>query len=104
MSTDYAAVLSANYPGAQWTLNGDTYDGLTWLEDTPKPTQAELDAAWPKVDYDNQYAAVEQARLVAYEQTSDPLYFKWQRGDATEAEWRAAVAKVKAENPYPPAP
>jgi hypothetical protein len=47
--TDYAAVLSSNYPDAEWTLNGDTYDGLTWLSDTPKPTQAELDAAWPAV-------------------------------------------------------
>ena len=47
--TDYAAVLTANYPDASWTLNGDTYDGLTWLSDTPKPTQAELDAAWPAV-------------------------------------------------------
>ena len=104
MSVDYAAVLSANYPDAVWTLNGDTYDGLTWLDDSPKPTQAELDAAWPKVNYDNQVAAVEHARLIAYEQTSDPIFFEWQRGDATEAEWRAAVAKVKAENPYPPAP
>lgn len=104
MSVDYGAVLTANYPGAQWTLDGDTYDGLTWLDDTPQPTQAELDAAWPKVDYDNQVAAVEQARLTAYEQQSDPIFFKWQRGDATELEWREAVAKVKAENPYPPAP
>ena len=47
--TDYAAVLTANYPDAEWTLDGDTYDGLTWLSDTPKPTQAELDAAWPAV-------------------------------------------------------
>jgi len=54
--TDYAAVLTANYPDAQWTLNGDAYDGLTWLSDTPKPSQAELDAAWP---------AVQQARADA---------------------------------------
>ena len=47
--TDYAAVLSKNYSDTEWTLNGDTYDGLTWLSDTPKPTQAELDAAWPAV-------------------------------------------------------
>ena len=47
--TDYAAVLTANYSDSLWTLNGDTYDGLTWLSDTPKPTQAELDAAWPAV-------------------------------------------------------
>lgn len=104
MSTDYAAVLTANYSGAQWSLNGDTYEGLTWLDDTPKPTQEELDAAWPAVNYANQCAAVEAARLLAYEKTSDPLFFKWQRGDATELEWREAVAKVKADNPYPPAP
>ena len=47
--TDYAAVLTANYAGSEWTLNGDDYSGLTWLSDTPKPTQAELDAAWPDV-------------------------------------------------------
>ena len=47
--TDYAAVLTADYPNQEWTLNGDNYDGLTWLSDSPKPTQAELDAAWPTV-------------------------------------------------------
>jgi hypothetical protein len=46
MSIDYTAVLTANYPGAIWTLNGDTYDGLTWLSDTPRPTQEELDGLW----------------------------------------------------------
>jgi hypothetical protein len=104
MTVDYVAVLIANYPGAQWSLNGDTYDGLDWFDNSPKPTQAELDAAWPAVNYASQCAIVEAARLLAYEQTSDPLYFKWQRGDATEAEWLEAVAKVKADNPYPPAP
>jgi hypothetical protein len=101
---DYAAILSTKYPNDSWTLNGDTYDGLVWLSNTPKPTQSELDALWPQVMYENQVAAIELARLIAYEKQSDPLYFKWQRGDATEAEWRAAVAKVKADNPYPPAP
>lgn len=101
---DYTAILIAHYPGTQWTLDGDTYDGLTWLDDTPQPTQAELDALWPQVQYKTQYAAVEQARLVAYEETSDPLYFKWQRGDGTQEEWLAAVEAVKASNPYPPAP
>jgi hypothetical protein len=104
MTVNYAAVLEANYPGAQWSLNNNDYEQLTWLDDTPKPTQEELDAAWPAVNYANQYAAVEAARLLAYEQTSDPIFFKWQRGDATEAEWRAAVAKVKLDNPYPTAP
>lgn len=43
---DYSLIISTNYAGSQWTLNGDSYSGLTWLSDTPKPTQAELDALW----------------------------------------------------------
>jgi hypothetical protein len=43
---DYSQILITNYPNTQWILDGDSYDGLTWLSDTPKPTQAELDALW----------------------------------------------------------
>ena len=43
---DYPAILTRHYQGAEWTLNGDEYTGLTWLSDTPKPTQEELDALW----------------------------------------------------------
>ena len=102
--TDYAAVLTANYPSAQWSLSGNDYATLDWYDDTPKPSQAELDAAWPTVDYNNQVAAVEDARRADYEATSDPLFFEWQRGDGTEQAWLDAVAAVKAAHPYPPAP
>ena len=47
--TDYPVVLATNYPDAEYMLVGDTYDGLTWLSDSPKPTQQELDDAWPAV-------------------------------------------------------
>jgi hypothetical protein len=47
--TDYIAVLTANYPGAQWSITGNDYDTLKWYDDTPKPSKAELDAAWPAV-------------------------------------------------------
>lgn len=43
---DYGLILSVNYLNTQWSLNGDSYDGLVWLSDTPKPTQEELDALW----------------------------------------------------------
>lgn len=101
---DYAAILTANYSTDIWTLEGDSYDGITWLSESKKPTQAVLDAQWPQVDYQNQYNTVETTRRTQYEAQSDGVYFAWQRGDATEAEWRAAVAKVKSDNPYPPAP
>ena len=101
---DYAAVLTANYPGAQWSLDGNTYEGLIWLDNTPKPTQAALEAAWPTVDYNNQVAAVETTRRTQYEAQSDGLFFEWQRGTNTQAAWETAVQAVKDANPYPPNP
>jgi hypothetical protein len=56
---DYAQILSVNYARSQWSLDGDSYDGLTWLSDTPKPTQAELDALWESTQAE--VAAKEQA-------------------------------------------
>jgi hypothetical protein len=44
---DYSQILVLNYSGKQWSLNGDSYEGLDWLDASPKPTQAELDALWP---------------------------------------------------------
>jgi hypothetical protein len=47
--TDYVVVLTANYPDANWSLNANNYDSLDWQGPGDKPTQAELDAAWPAV-------------------------------------------------------
>ena len=101
---DYAAILTANYAGAQWNMVGDEYSGLEWLDSTPKPTQAELDAAWPTVAYNNTVTNISDTRHKEYIRYTDGIYFAWQRGDATEVEWRDAVAKIKSENPYPPNP
>jgi len=54
---DYPAILTRHYQGSEWTLNGDEYDGLTWLSDTPKPSQEELDGLW-----DATLAAIEQEK------------------------------------------
>jgi len=43
---DYAQILSTNYVGKQWTLVGYEYSGLEWLDESPKPTQAELNELW----------------------------------------------------------
>lgn len=102
--TDYASVLTANYPGAQWSINANDYDSLDWQGPGDKPSQAELDAAWPQVEYQIQYSAVQDARRANYESGSDPLFFEWQRGDGTKQAWLDAVAVIKYAHPYPPAP
>jgi hypothetical protein len=46
---DYATILTLRYEGSEWTLNGDDYEGLTWLSGSPKPTKAKLDGEWESV-------------------------------------------------------
>jgi hypothetical protein len=98
---DIITVLMREYRDAQWTLNGDEYAGLVWLSDSKKPTEKELEALWPTVQYEVAYEQVERARANAYRETSDALFFEYQRGDATEAEWLTAVQAVKDAHPYP---
>ena len=47
---NYPTILCTNYPNSKWTMLGNEYDTLEWFSDTPKPTQAELDALWPSTE------------------------------------------------------
>ena len=64
---DYALILSVNYVGKKWELNGDSYDGLTWLDSTPKPTQAELNALWEATQAQVQ---AEKAQAIAVKESA----------------------------------
>ena len=98
---DIALILTREYAGSEWTLDGDSYSGLTWLSDGDAPTLAELEGHWVQVQFDSAYEAVEKARQAEYQATTDPLFFSYQRGEATEQEWLDAVQVVKDAHPYP---
>lgn len=66
---DISAVLLSNFPDAQWVLDGDTYEGLTWIGPGAKPSEAELEAAWPQVAA--AIAASEAARVAARQSAID---------------------------------
>ena len=101
---DYAEVLTAIRPESLWSMNDNDYSTLMWESDDPKPTKKTLDDAWPQVEYQQQYAAVEAQRHAAYISDADPLFFKWQRGTGSEQAWLDAVQAVKDAHPYPDAP
>ena len=62
------------------------WDGAQWVYVAPPPATLEQQQA---------------ARAAAYSNEADPLFFMSQRGEATEAEWLAKVAEIKARFPYP---
>lgn len=46
-------------------------------------------------------ARVEAQRAQAYRNESDPIFFMWQRGEATQQQWLDKVAEIKARYPAP---
>ena len=99
---DISLILSKRYEGAEWTLSGDNYSGLTWLsEDIAQPSLADLEAVWAEVQFEVAYEAVQKQRQAKYQSESDPIFFDYQRGEASEQDWLDAVEAVRVARPYP---
>ena len=101
---DIPTVLTAIRPGATWSLNGETYEGLTWDDPSPMPTLAEIEAAWPRVEAEASNEAARRHRAVAFRDEADPLFFGWQRGENTEQEWLDKCEEIRQRFPYVPVP
>jgi hypothetical protein len=46
-------------------------------------------------------AEQEAQRQAAFQSEADPLFFKWQAGEGTEAEWLAKREEIRNRFPYP---
>jgi hypothetical protein len=102
--TDYALVLTAEYPGREWSLEGNDYSTLVMLDGGTKPAKATLDSKWNAVKHASDTKAVEQARRARYQAETDGLYFEAMRGDGDLTAWNAAVDQIRADLPKPQAP
>lgn len=89
--------LLALRPGAEWTLNGDTYEGLQWLDQVQtKPTEQEIDAEILKQtqEYSNkEYQRLRQKEYPGFAEQFDLLYHGGY--DA----WKASIQAVKDRYP-----
>ena len=45
---------------------------------------------------------IEAARLAAYQREADPLFFRWQRGEAEKQDWLDKIAEIKLRFIYTP--
>ena len=99
--TDYAAVLTAEYPSREWSLNDNDYATLVMHDDGPKPTKATLDSKWAAVELARETKQIEEARRARYQAETDGLYFEAMRGDGNLDAWKAAVDQIRADLPKP---
>ena len=85
-----------------WGLIGNDYASISWGGKN-KPTQELLNSLANDADLffeiSQHNAEMTLKRQEAYRNISDPLMFKWQRGEVTQQEWLDAVASIKARYP-----
>lgn len=89
-------------PGAQWSLTGDQYDGLNWLdEEQTQPTQEAVEAEIIRLQ--EEYDALEYARLrsVEYPPMADYLDGIVKNDQAQIDAYIAACLAVKEKYPKP---
>ena len=103
MSAERLAIaLHILKPGAEWTIRGEEYAGLEWLDGSQtKPTESEISAIDSQVDAKVAESAVIAARKLAYPGNFLEAYTEKEiGGDSTK--WDAYVIaynKVRADNP-----
>jgi hypothetical protein len=68
---------------AKWVNDAWVYEEIPPKPPVPEPEQPPYD----------------ELRKFAYREESDPLFFKWQRGEATKEEWQTKIVEIK--NRYP---
>jgi hypothetical protein len=95
---DLTAALVSLRPGAAWSLNGDEYSGLNWLDGVQtKPTYEECvtEMVRLKADYDSK----EYQRQRKYPSISDQLdMLYWDKVNNTN-NWEESIASVKLQYP-----
>lgn len=64
-----------------------------------QPFSPEEETEREKMHQETLMQTINSMRQTAYEREADPLFFKIQRGEATQEEWLAKIAEIKARYP-----
>ena len=97
--TDIAKSIKAINPNAEFSVNAEDYNQITWLNgttpiavDTIKTKQAELQTEYTNNKY-------QRDRADSYPSIQDQLDMQyWDKVNSTTT-WQTAIAKVKSDNP-----
>jgi hypothetical protein len=96
---DIVKALLKLRPGAKWTVDGNTYEGITWLdEEQSMPTQAEIDINLQEQVIEFEQTQYKRQREIEYPSFADQFDTLYHGGyDA----WRAQIQAIKDKYPKP---
>jgi hypothetical protein len=101
---DIQRALMSIRTGAIWSLNGETYEGLQWLEKPvweggqTQPTKEEVIAEIERLQAEYEYNEYQRLRAKEYPSFADQFDLLYHGGyDA----WKTEIDKVKEKYPKP---
>ncbi len=102
---DITHALQSLRPGAQWSLNGDEYEGLVWLDEIQtQPTKKELEEEVVRLQIEYNQKEYQRKRAREYpdlKDLADALYWS-SKGDNTKLdEYYAKCEAIKLKYPKP---
>lgn len=84
-------------PAAEFVLNGDSYDGLEWLDESQtKPTEEEVNAEILRLQAEYDVKDYQRKRALEYPSIVDQLDLLYHEGYEG---WKAAIQSVKDKYP-----
>ena len=95
-----AHIHEGQWFGLKDPSKGHVYENILVLDKSKKlPSKSECEKGIKALQAEWDARLIDQQRQSAYQTESDPLFFKYQRGEATEQEWLDKVAEIKARFP-----
>jgi len=97
--TDIAKSIKAINPNAEFSVNAEDYNQITWLNGTTPISKSDILAKQTELQtaYDNN--KYQRDREIAYPSIQDQLDMQyWDKVNSTTT-WQTAIAKVKSDNP-----
>ena len=84
-------------PGAEWSIDGNVYSGLNWLDETQsKPTEEEIVQKIAELEYQEEVNEYQRQRAAEYPSYADQFDQIFHEGvDA----WKSTILEVKRRYP-----
>ena len=104
MKIDLSLYLAQLHTGQWWTWKDpsadQTHENVQVLDKSKKlPSKSECEAGIKALQAEWDEREIDQQRQSAYQAESDPLFFKYQAGEATEQDWLDKRNEIKARIP-----
>jgi len=98
--------LQSLRPSANWSLIGDTYDGLDWIDESQtKPTEEEINNEIVRLQAESDAIQYQRDRKEQYPDIGDQLDMLWHAIDTgtldQTSEFYTTLKEVKDNNPKP---